>query len=638
MSQNNKITNHSFIFDKIIPFSTIDKTVIDNILTNQSVSELKKNICYLYINLIYIIFNLNNQLNQITILQNKIIDKFNISLELLHIDEIKLICNTYINASDNKLSNYDNILVSIKSNKILNELNSLYVSNDTIKVIISNINKEKTYNTIVNIFPGNGEIINSIVNNKIKFNSLHCYDNDKTNNCVCYLNLLSNNIELENIVTTDILYGNDINKNNDLIICNIPSNLKNIIYANCNPLIKKLKIRGTKAEPLILQLLLQLVNKNGQIILVIPNSLLFSDSAQHIESRKYLINNFNVSKIINIPNKKSILIINNNNITKNDIIINDDNILPYDKINKTTYSLYYNEYKFNKINQVSNTMVKLNKIIDIIPYNQSNNFDHRVLYSYKFNKLNYCLLTDEIMYDYLYLTKDESKYKQQFLNIYVFNLLNSNLNVIVKGKMQNINIDIVNELEIENIDTELQDLFITQYELINNNIKNFNNEISNYKKIKHKFIKNKVNNIAFEKLINICSITTNNNVDKNTIIIKKNSLTAGTISYIKYDKNKVYNDLINYYFINITDQTFDLKYIHNILELLQEELVTYASLNKTTFLSKTYLENIEIPIIEIEKQYELLKNIEKYDTYINKLSNQIDELTKFQQSNLYLST
>jgi restriction endonuclease S subunit len=67
-------------------------------------------------------------------------------------------------------------------------------------------------------------------------------------------------------------------------------------------------------------------------------------------------------------------------------------------------------------------------------------------------------------------------------------------------------------------------------------------------------------------------------------------------------------------------------------------LITYASLNKTTCLSKTYLENIEIPIMELEKQYELLKNIEKYDEYIKKLTNQIDELTKFQQSNLYLST
>jgi len=642
MGKNDKIITPSSNTNEILPpFGTIHKTVIDTLLTNQTVSyttlsQLKKNICYLYINLIYIIFYLNNQFNQINLIKKKIIDKFNIDLELLPVDEIKLL--SIVNDSTNKLSNYDNIIASIKSNKLVkpyyNELNLLYVNNDIIKIILSNIDNEKTYNSIVNIFSGNGEIINSMINNKIKYNNIYCYDNDEMNNCLCYLNLLSNRVDLENIVTTDILYGNDINKNNDLIICHIPSNLKNIIYANCNPLIKKLKIRGTKAEPLILQLLLQLVNKNGKIILIIPNSLLFSDSAQHIESRKYLINNFNISKIIEIPNKKSILIINNNNIIKNDIIINDDNILPYEKINKTTYSLYYNEYKFSKTVQVSENNIKLNKIIDIVSYN--NKFDYPVLYSYKFNKLTYGLLTDEIKYDYIYLTKDESKYKQKFLNIYLYNLLNNNLNTIVKGKMQNINIDIVNELEIESIDIELQDLFITQYELIKNNIINFNNEILNYKKIKHRFVKTKVNSIAFEKLINICSITTNNNIDKNTIIVKKNSLTAGTVSYIEYDKNIVYDDLINYYFINLIDQTFDLKYIYNILELLQEELITFASLNKTTCLSKTHLENIEIPIMEIEKQYELLKNIEKYDQYINKLSNQIDELTKFQQSNLFL--
>lgn len=121
---------------------------------------------------------------------------------------------------------------------------------------------------------------------------------------LAYINLLLENSALfENIVSQDTLH-NDLIANNvhidkvDNILANVPFGLKNIIHADCAKRIVDLKIRGTKAEPLFLQLIMLSLKENGRGAVIIPDGVLFNDAKLHTETRKYLIENMNLKKVI----------------------------------------------------------------------------------------------------------------------------------------------------------------------------------------------------------------------------------------------------------------------------------------------------------------------------------------------------
>lgn len=123
---------------------------------------------------------------------------------------------------------------------------------------------------------------------------------------LAYINLLLENGELfENIVSQDTLH-NDLIANNvhidkvDNILANVPFGLKNIIHADCAKRIVDLKIRGTKAEPLFLQLIMLSLKENGRGAVIIPDGVLFNDAKLHSETRKYLIENMNLKKIVSL--------------------------------------------------------------------------------------------------------------------------------------------------------------------------------------------------------------------------------------------------------------------------------------------------------------------------------------------------
>jgi type I restriction-modification system DNA methylase subunit len=73
---------------------------------------------------------------------------------------------------------------------------------------------------------------------------------------------------------------------------------QNMKHAECCERVNKLKIRGTKCEPLYLQLLMTSLKSGGLCAVIVPKSLLISDSSCHIETRKYLLKNFELKNII----------------------------------------------------------------------------------------------------------------------------------------------------------------------------------------------------------------------------------------------------------------------------------------------------------------------------------------------------
>lgn len=110
----------------------------------------------------------------------------------------------------------------------------------------------------------------------------------------------------------------------DIILANEPFGLKNIIYKEVCERIKELKINGTKAEPLFLQLMMISLKENGRCAVVVPDGVLFNDAKLHTETRKYLIENMNLKKVISLEGdffmntgvKSSILYFVNNGTTQ----------------------------------------------------------------------------------------------------------------------------------------------------------------------------------------------------------------------------------------------------------------------------------------------------------------------------------
>jgi type I restriction-modification system DNA methylase subunit len=86
----------------------------------------------------------------------------------------------------------------------------------------------------------------------------------------------------------------------DVILANEPFGLKNITHAECCDRIKDLKIRGTKAEPLFLQLMMLSLNPGGRCAVVVPDGVLFNDSNLHTGTREYLVKNLNLKKVTSL--------------------------------------------------------------------------------------------------------------------------------------------------------------------------------------------------------------------------------------------------------------------------------------------------------------------------------------------------
>jgi len=174
----------------------------------------------------------------------------------------------------------------------------------------------------------------------------------------------------------------------DIILSHMPYGLKNIIYKNVCKRIKELKIDGTKAEPLILQLMMKSLNPHGRCCVIVPDNLLLNDAKLHKQTRTYLVENLNVKKIISIDEdilnmgvKSSILYFINNGKTEeieyseihfknkeeSEIIEKSLMTITYDEIVQNEYSLYINKYNNKKVVLIDE--IKYKKLGDLFKIN-----------------------------------------------------------------------------------------------------------------------------------------------------------------------------------------------------------------------------------------------------------------------------
>jgi restriction endonuclease S subunit len=78
----------------------------------------------------------------------------------------------------------------------------------------------------------------------------------------------------------------------------MPFGLKGITHAECCERVKELKIRGTKSEPLFLQLMMVSLNRGGRCAVVVPDGMLVNSSECHDGTRKYLMDHFELKRVI----------------------------------------------------------------------------------------------------------------------------------------------------------------------------------------------------------------------------------------------------------------------------------------------------------------------------------------------------
>ena len=270
-----------------------------------------------------------------------------------------------------------------------------------IKLCNIKMNKNGEIETIIDPTMGTGgfltmsvKYLNDKYKNKIDWtknkNRIYGFDIDDNVKNMALLNMLLECGELcENtIVKNDTLY-NDFKLPNDkildkvdVILANEPMGIKNIIHASCCERIKELKIRGTKAEPLFLQLFMQALNDGGRCAVIVPDGVLFNDSNLHSDTRKYLVENFNLKKVIGLNDdfflntgvKTSILFFVKDGKTsevefsevklnKGELVENSIIKVDYKKIKEMDYSLFVNKYNVKEIKKIEG--VKYEKLSSV---------------------------------------------------------------------------------------------------------------------------------------------------------------------------------------------------------------------------------------------------------------------------------
>lgn len=138
--------------------------------------------------------------------------------------------------------------------------------------------------------------INWVVQQK----EIHGNDTDPRVAGVARLNLFmeTGGYRPTNLLTHDSLYGDLTQTGYDVILANMPFGLKGIKHAECCERVKALKIRGTKSEPLFLQLMMVSLNHGGRCAVVVPDGMLVNSSECHDGTRKYLMEHFELKRVI----------------------------------------------------------------------------------------------------------------------------------------------------------------------------------------------------------------------------------------------------------------------------------------------------------------------------------------------------
>lgn len=141
---------------------------------------------------------------------------------------------------------------------------------------------------------------NIFVDWSIHQNQIHGCDTDPRVVGVSCMNMFmeSKGHRFEYLLQHDSLYNDLTLTGYDNILANMPFGLKGLKHADCCERVKDLKIRGTKSEPLFLQLMMVSLNEGGRCAVIVPDGMLVNTSVCHTQTRKHLLDNFELKRVV----------------------------------------------------------------------------------------------------------------------------------------------------------------------------------------------------------------------------------------------------------------------------------------------------------------------------------------------------
>jgi hypothetical protein len=573
---------------------------------------------------------------------------YNYQIHNLEIDEFDSLIDKYsqINESKSNVDYLKKILDNLMQKKELKqnmkELKNFNTNHNIVNYMLEIIKNDQSPNKkIINLFSGSGTFIRKAIEKKIDYHSLIGYDiNDELNTIAKILIDLENDVDFTKQIYKNDLLKDEINiDKSNIIISDLPLDIKNLTHASCCSKIKQLKIRGTKSEPLIIQLITTLLAKNGKAIIFIPDSFLFSDSNQHVETRKLLLTNFCVEQVISVPEQKKSILVFSNRKQEKQIKLTDfnntyDYILDVEKTYEKQYSLYYQNYYMEIPRQSLNNTYKFREIIEIYTNYQEKYTNQMVLVSYKNNTFKIVKYNENDVYQYIYISKRPDIYSQEFLNYHLFELFAKNLNYLTKGKCKSINTELILELNITVPDVKLQKNAIEYINLGSSVLIMLQQQQSELESMKNNLIESIITKKETKPLVDFCNIGHISNY-KETIQINRNSNLAGQISLTTNESdnstNMFYltlNENMNKDYMNKDYMNKDLLFY--LLKYNELELIKISNLGNTIQLPRGKLENLQIPILTEEDANNILKSkdIDEKIRKINQIYAQlISELT-----------
>jgi type I restriction-modification system DNA methylase subunit len=443
----------------------------------------------------------------------------------------------------------------------MRDLGQYYTNRSVIEFMIKmcdiKMNKKGEIETIIDPTMGTGgfltmsvKYLNDKYKNKIDWginkSRIYGFDIDENVKNMALLNMLLECGEMceDTFIRNDTLYYDFKLKNDeilnkvDVILANEPMGIKNIIHTSCCDRIKQLNIKGTKAEPLFLQLFMQSLNDGGRCAVIVPDGVLFNDSNLHNDTRKYLVENLNLKKVISLNDdfflntgvKTSILFFINNGKTsevefselklnKKGLIENSIIKVNYKKIKEMNYSLFVNKYNSKEIvkiegveykklgdvceikfgKRIKKDEVEVNKDYngvrypcygggDISFYMKEYNREDKNLVISRFALSKCCV---RIINNKFWLndsgftlhTKNNKLMMQDYLNYIMLNKQEEIYNLSAGACQKNIVMDDFNKLEIPIPSMEVQQKIVEQLDVIYKNIQTCKEQIDESKKI-----------------------------------------------------------------------------------------------------------------------------------------------------------
>jgi len=403
----------------------------------------------------------------------------------------------------------------------------------------------------------------------------------------------------------------------DRIFFNIPSDVHNITHASCAEYIKKLKIRGTSYEAVCLQMISLLLARKGIAFITISDTFLLRDTVQIVQTRKYLLDHYNIKEIIKIDDgfnpvkdtiHSSILILEEgskteeilfstvkfNEAAEDNIVQTNSLLIPVDTIKQNNYVLAYHAYKNSKTKYENEDMKAFKDIFEI---SEMEDPDKAYIYIDKNNKT-----TD---------VKAESKYIISAKNhpVYLHYL---------KHYLHNNVVDYIDKIVLPVIPENFANLMMKHI-----------NALSEHNDLKQKLYQNGVmlkknllelymGHSTQVSLSSKCDISDQQN--QNAIGVMFNTANVGAVVYHPDESLKSY-----WWLTMKSANTSSCKFVYYYIWYNFTHLHELAQMKAQNHLSQSNILNLKIPCVPLEIQQLIIQKCDGY-TYPNPPAKNDDEI------------